>query len=72
MKKTYAFAFSLTIALLVCFSPILHAKLTEDDFKNVKAIPETEALMLHWNIDYDAFNRVQEGKLYHHCICNTI
>jgi phosphate:Na+ symporter len=62
MKKTYAFAFFLTIALLVCFAPTLHAKLTEDDFENVKVIPEKEALLLHWNINYDAFNRVQEGE----------
>ncbi|HQB28897.1 MAG TPA: Na/Pi symporter, partial [Paludibacter sp.] len=64
MKKTRVLAFFLTIAFLVSFSPILHAKLTEDDFENVQIIPEKEALMLHWNIDYETFNRIQEQESY--------
>ena len=64
MKKTRVLPFFLTIAFLVSFSPILHAKLTEDDFENVQIIPEKEALMLHWNIDYETFNRIQEQESY--------
>jgi len=64
MKKTRVLAFFLTITFLVCFSPTLHAKLTEDDFENVQIIPEKEALMLHWNIDYETFNRIQEKESY--------
>lgn len=60
MKKNKFLTLFFTIAFLSCPTFPLQATISPDDFENLKVIPEKEALMLHWNINYEVFNKFQE------------